>query len=158
MNDTIKIYKDFLENIEYTLQVEKNKFKGEVNNKFEELIDPELSKIEFISENAEKNISVIDAMRGAYNDSTKADNIRSNMIKEINDLRNTTKVIMNEILSQISDIYQSNLNSDYFLEIANDIKTKYTTINNQQLEIIKELREYNKHDEKFDIYFDDIKI
>ena len=49
------------------------------------------------------------------------------------------------------------IGSEEYKQIINDYNIKYNTINIQKEEINRKLRIFNKYDENFDIYFEDIK-
>ncbi len=135
------------------MNIEKNKFEVYVDNQFDELVDPSLREAEVIAENANNNVSVIDAMN-IYFGKPQGDEIRTTMIEQINNLRNTLNTIMNEIFSQISNIYSNKMSSTDFNNMVNDINSKLTQMNADQEEILNELRVFNKYDINYDIYFD----
>ncbi len=110
MNKIIKIYENFSTILENALTIEHNKFTSEVNEKFNIMIDPSLLEAEKIASEAENNIFIIDAMKNAY-ENGEGDKMRTHMINEIKSLRRTLNNIIEQILSQISSIYKSNVKS-----------------------------------------------
>ena len=157
MNAALNVYKEFGNNVESSLRIEHEQFTSEVNEKFKSMIDPSLLETEKIAEIAKNNISVIHAMN-YYFSNDKGDEVRKNMITQIESFRKTLEDIMKEILTQISTIYSSNLESQEFISFKNSLSVKYNQIISQQENILKVLRLFNKYDIEFDIYFDDIKI
>ena len=157
MNAAIKVYKEFSTNLESSLDIEHVKFTSEVNEKFSTMIGPSLIEVEKIATEAETNTFIIDAMNNAY-ENGEGDKMRTHMINEIKSLRRTLNNMIVEILSQISSIYKSNVKSQAFISFQNSLVSKYNIMIQQQEEILKSLRLFNKYDISFDIYFDDIKI
>ena len=157
MKSILNIYQNFINDLSDTLNIEKTKFGVYVDKKFDEIIDPELRKAEQIAENANNNVSVIDSMRIFFGKEV-GDEIRTTMISQINSFRNTLDTIMDEIYLKLSNIYSTELKSDDFQTIKNYISTKFDEIKQDQDYIISQLTLFNKYDENFDIYFEDIKL
>jgi hypothetical protein len=157
MSSILSIYQNFESNLKNALNIEKNKFEVYVDNQFDELVDPSLRETEVIAENLRNNVSVIDAMNYKLG-KPNGDNLRNIIINEIISLRNTLNTIMNEIFSQISNIYSNKMSSTDFNNMVNDINSKLAQIKADQEEILNNLRLFNKYDINFDIYFDDVRV
>ncbi len=104
MDDIINIYKEYGKNIENSLRIEHEKFTSEVNEKFNIIIEPILLEAEKFAEEVTNNIYIIDIMKNLFNYG-KGDEIRNNMINQINNLRTNIEKIKKEILFHISEIY-----------------------------------------------------
>jgi hypothetical protein len=155
MKSIVKIYQDFTNNLIASIDIEKTKFKVEVDNKFEKLVHPSLKDTEEIAENANNKISVIDSMRIIYGEE-EGDKKRNNIITQINNLRNIIESIINEIITKIEVIYKGKIESAEFKAIVEEIKLVFNRINSEQQDILEKLKEFNKFDVNFDIYFEDI--
>ena len=67
------------------------------------------------------------------------DEIRTNMIQQINNLRNILNTIMNEIFSQISNIYSDKMSSTEFNNMVNDINSKFEQMNENKKKYLMNL-------------------
>ena len=130
MNGIIKVYKEFSGNLESSFNIEDEKFTSEVNEKFSTMIYPSLIEAEKIETEAETNIFIINAMRNAYNNE-EGDKMRTHLINEIKSLRITLNNIIEQILSQISAIYKSNIKSQAFISFQNSLVSKYNIMMQQ---------------------------
>jgi hypothetical protein len=130
MNGIIKVYKEFSGNLESSFNIEDEKFTSEVNEKFSTMIYPSLIEAEKIETEAETNIFIINAMRNAYNNE-EGDKMRTHLINEIKSLRITLNNIIEQILSQISAIYKSNIKSQAFISFQNSLVIKYNIMMQQ---------------------------
>ena len=157
MNNVENIFAKFIENLNTSLNAEESNYITFVQKKFNELIDPELLKTEEIAENANNNISVIDAMNIVFTYPT-GDTIRNNMINKINNLRGILEEIKKEIFSKISKVYSDKTNQITLNSTLTDINSKLTKISEEQDKILERLRKFNKYDIKFDIYFEDVRV
>ena len=80
------------------------------------------------------------------------------MINQINDFRSTLENIKELILNRISDLYKTRTTDNTFKSLLDDVESKLTIISEQYNTLLAKLREINKYDINFDIYFEDMKL
>lgn len=154
MRSILAIYQKFADNIEKTLNDEKTNFEVYVSNQFDNIVDEPLRKTEDIADNAQNNVSVIDAMNIYFKE--YGNTIRTTMIDQINNLRKTLNTIMSKISTHISSIYNNKIDSEEYKGMVEDIQVKLNEIVNDQEVILAQLKAFNKFDINFTYYFDDI--
>ncbi len=147
-----KLYKDFDNNTLNAIDAEQTKFQLDITIRVIEFMDSTLKEVEIIGNNAKYNIYVIDAMKNIDDDK------RKELIENIFHLRDIIYNMEYELLSQIRQIIINLISSEEYKQIINDYNIKYNTINTQKEEINRKLRIFNKYDENFVIYFEDIKL
>ncbi len=76
----------------------------------------------------------------------------------ISKIRSTLENIKELILNRISDLYKTRTTDNTFKSLLDDVESKLTTISEQYNTLLAKLREINKYDTNFDIYFEDMKL
>ena len=159
MNKFVTVYKNFESNLLESIKAENLSFYLYIEENFNTIVNPKLKEVEEIAEKAQNNASVIDSM-DIFFGQKEGSRLRNRMIEQINYLRNAINLILQEIFKQIEDVYNEKLSEqgEIYSTLKTDITNNLEKLTDEYNDLIVQLKNFNKYDQEFDIYFEDIKV